>query len=199
MPAFPGMTDGRNKMNMDKYDKALDKTFNTVNTVYSIGRRIVYVLMGIIFFFAGIGLVVWGYVNVKNKIDGSVYVKTEGTVISMREVPPTQDAGETWTPTIKFKDRSGKERTFESNVSSDPPAYEIGEKVELLYPEGRPEDVFINSFLEKWFTPIMLGIGGLVMFISSIWMMFTGFRRNKPSKNTGSGTADGSTSYVSMG
>ena len=186
-------------MNTQKYEDAIDKTFNTVNTVYSAGRRIGYVLMGLVFLVAGIGLAVWGYVNVKNKIDGSVYIKTEGTVVSMRLVPPTQDAGETWTPTIKFKDKNGKEFTFESNVSSDPPAYQIGEKVELLYPEGRPEDAFINSFMEKWFTPIMLGVGGIIMLLVSIWMIFTAFKREKPSRYNSNSSTDGSASYVSMG
>lgn len=186
-------------MNTEKYEDAVDKTFNAVNTVYSAGRRIGYVLMGLVFLVAGIGLAVWGYVNVKNKIDGSVYVKTEGTVVSMRLVPPTQDAGETWTPTIKFKDRNGKEFTFESNVSSDPPAYQIGEKVELLYPEDRPEDAFINSWIEKWLTPVLLGIAGLVMLCCSIWMIFTAFRREKSSKYNSNSSTDGSSSYVSMG
>lgn len=190
-------------MNIQNYENAVDKTLNTVNTVYSAGRRIAYVLMSIVFFFAGAGMALWGYMNVKNKIDGSVYVKTEGTVISMREVPATQDAGETWTPTIKFKDKSGKEHTFESIVSSDPPAYHIGEKVELLYPEGRPEDVFINSFMEKWFTPVMLGIGGLVMFVVSIWMIFSAFKKEKPAANFSSGNLNNSnsdsSSYVNIG
>lgn len=184
---------------LSKYEKGVDKAINTVNTVYSAGRRIGYVLMGLVFFFAGIGMCVWGYLNVKNKLDGSVYVKTEGTVVSMRLVPPTQDAGDTWTPTIKFKDQNGKEHTFESNVSSDPPAYHIGEKVELLYPEGRPEDAFINSFMEKWFTPIMLGIAGLIMFIVSIWMIFTGFRREKSTQSYSNSSSGNSSSYVSIG
>ncbi len=183
---------------LSKYEKGVDKAINTVNTVYSAGRRIAYVLMGILFFFVGAGLVVWGYLNVKHKIDGSVYVKAEATVISMREVPATQEAGETWTPTLKFRDKNGVEHTFESNVSSDPPAYSIGEKVEILYPEGKPEQAFINSFMEKWFTPIMLALAGLVMFIVSIWMIFTAFRREKPSKNFSSSN-QGSSAYVSIG
>jgi hypothetical protein len=185
-------------MNLEKYDNAIDKTFNTVNTVYSAGRRIGYFLMGVVFFIAGIAMVGWGYVNVKSKIDGSVYVKTEATVISMREVPATQDAGITWAPVLKFKDKKGIEHTFESTVSSDPPAYETGEKVEVLYPEGKPEDVFINSFTEKWLTPILLGVAGLIMFIVNIWMVFTAFRRTKSVSDSRSGNSD-SSSYVSIG
>ncbi len=184
-------------MDIEKYDKAIDKTINTVNSVYSIGRRIGYGLMSLVFLTAGIALIGWGYVTVKNKIDGTSFVKTEGTVLRMREIPSNQDAGITWAPVIKFTDRAGTEHTFESTVSSDPPVYKTGDKVELLYPEGKPKDVFINSFMEKWMTPIMLGVAGIVMFFFSIWMIFSAFRRSKPSSSY-SGNSSGS-SYVSMG
>ncbi len=183
-------------MDLEKYDKAIDKTINTVNSVYSIGRRIGYGLMSIVFLIAGIALIGWGYVTVKNKVDGTSFVKTEGTVLRMREIPANQDAGITWAPVIKFTDRSGSEHTMESTVSSDPPAYKVGDKVELLYPEGKPEDAFINSFMEKWFTPIMLGVAGVIMFAISIWMIFSAFRRSKPPSSY-SGTPQ-SSSYVSM-
>lgn len=186
-------------MNTQKYEDAVDKTFNTVNTVYSAGRRIGYVLMGLVFLVAGIGLAGWGYVTVKNKLDGTNYVKTEGTVLSLREVESTENSDVTWVPIIKFTDKSGVEHTFESTVSSDPPAYKVGDKVELLYPEGRPDDVFINSWVEKWLTPVLLGFAGLVMFCCSIWMIFTAFRREKPSKYSSNSSTDGSASYVSMG
>ena len=185
-------------MNLENYDKAFDKTFNTVNTVYGAGRRVGYVLMGIVFLVAGLGLTAWGYLNVKNKFDGSAFVKTEGTVLRMREVESNENTGVTWAPVIKFTDRAGNEHVFESTVSSDPPAYKVGDKVPILYPEGKPKDVFIDSFMEKWFTPIMLGVAGLIMFIVSFWMIFTGIRRNKPSP-VSSQIPAGSSSYLSIG
>jgi hypothetical protein len=185
-------------MDLEKYDKAFDKTINTVNSVYSVGRRIGYVLMAIVFLIAGLGLTGWGYVTVKNKLDGTSFVKTEGTVLKMREVPSNENSGVTWAPVIKFKDNAGNEHMMESSVSSDPPAYKIGDKVPLLYPEGKPKEAFIDSFMEKWFTPIMLGVAGVVMFIVSIWMVFSAFRRSKPSASY-SDSSDGGSSYVSMG
>ena len=185
-------------MNLENYEKAIDKTINTVNSAYSIGRRIGYVLMGLVFLLAGIGLTAWGYLNIKNKIEGTNFVKTEGVVLRMREVPETQENGITYAPVIKFTDRAGNEHTFESTVSSDPPAYKVGEKVELLYPEGKPDDVFINSFMEKWLTPILLGIGGIVMFGFAIWLLVSGFRREKTSQETPVDPGN-SASYISIG
>jgi hypothetical protein len=185
-------------MNTQKYEDAVDKTFNAVNTVYSAGRRIGYVLMGVVFLIAGTGLIIWGYATVRNKIENSNYIKTEGTVIRMREVQSTEDMGITWAPVIRFKDRSGTEYTFESTVSSEPPAYNVGDKVELMYSEGRPENAFIDSFMEKWLTPIMLFVAGLVMFPIGIWMFFTAFRREKSVKSRDAHNSEGS-SYISMG
>lgn len=185
-------------MKLENYEKTLDKTIDTVNTVYSLVRRIGYIILSIVFFIAGIALVGWGYMTVKNKLDGTNFVKAEGTVIRMREVPSNENSGVTWAPVIKFTDRAGKEHTFESTVSSDPPAYKVGEKVEVLYPEGKPEDVFINSFMEKWFTPIMLFFAGIVMLPFSVWMMFKAFRRDKPS-STDQNEGGSSQTYVSIG
>lgn len=186
-------------MNLDNYEKTLDKTFNTVNTVYSAGRRVGYVLMGLFFMVISFILIGWGIYSYKDKTENfASYKKTEGTVIRLREVPDTEHAGVTYAPVIKYKDASGKEFTYESKNSSDPPSYYVGEKVELLYDGANPEDVYINSFWEKWVLTIVLFICGLIVLPISIWMIFTGFRRNKPSP-VNQNIASGSSSSVSIG
>jgi hypothetical protein len=187
-------------MNLDNYEKTLDKTFNTVNTVYSAGRRIGYVLMGLFFMLISFILIGWGIYSYKDKTENfATYKKTEGTVIRLREVPETENTGITYAPVIKYKDASGKEYTYESKHSSDPPDFNVGEKVQLIYDPADPEEVYVDSFREKWVLTIVLFLCGLIVFPISIWMIFTGFRRNKPSKNINSGPAGSSSSYVSIG
>ena len=187
-------------MNLDKYDKAFDKTFNTVNTVYSAGRRIGYVLMGLFFMLVSVILFGWGIYSYMNKTENfKTYKSTEGTVTRMRVVPPNDNSGETYAPIFKYKDAAGKEYTYESKHSSDPPDYKVGERVQLIYDPADPEEVYVDSFREKWVLTIVLFICGIVVFPISIWMIYTGFRRNKPSKNSASGQSTGSSSYVSMG
>ena len=186
-------------MNTQKYEDAVDKTFNTVNTVYSAGRRIGYVMMGLFFMLISVILFGWGIYSYMDKSANFVnYKKSEGTVIRMREVPPTDNSGETYAPVIKYKDASGKEYTYESKHSSDPPDYKVGEKVQLIYDPADPEEVYVDSFREKWVLTIVLFICGIVVFPISTWMIYTGFRRNKPSASSNVST-NGSTSYVSMG
>ena len=69
----------------------------------------------------------------------------------------------------------------------------------IIYDPADPEEVYVDSFREKWVLTIVLFICGIVVFPISIWMIYTGFRRNKPSKNSASGQSTGSSSYVSMG
>lgn len=185
---------------MDKYDNALDKTFNTVNTVYSFGRRVGYVLMGLFFMFISFILIGWGIYSYKDKTENFAgYKKTEGTVMRMREVPETDNSGVTYAPVINYKDGAGKEFTYESKHSSDPPDYKVGEKVQLIYDPADPKEVYVDSFREKWVLTIVLFFCGIIVFPISIWMIFTGFRKNKPAKQINSGASNGSSSYVSIG
>jgi len=195
-----GMTDRRNNMNLDKYDNAIDKTFNTVNTVYSAGRRVGYVVMGLFFTVTAVILFAAGVYLYKTRInEAATFTKTTGIVTELREVKGNAEVGTTYKPILKYKDKSGKEYIYTSANSSDPPAYDIGEQVEMFYNESKPEEAFINSVWEKWTGTIALFICGVVVFPIGVWMIFSGFRRNKPPKNMSSGPASGSSSYVSIG
>lgn len=59
--------------------------------------------------------------------------------------------------------------TIISTVSSSPPAFKVGETVTVLYEPGAPADGTIQSFLELWFVPMVLGIlgaaDGIVMLV----------------------------------
>ena len=101
-----------------------------------------------------------------------------GTVVSMRKVDATDDAGVTYAPVISY-DVQGHTYTYESSNSSDPPAYDIGEKVMLLYRPADPEDVRVNSWFDLWFLPAMLGVGGVVVAIVSFVMMVGAIRRRR--------------------
>lgn len=185
---------------LSKYDRAFDKTFNTVNTVYSAGRRIGYVVMGLFFLLAAVVLFTAGAYLYKTRInEAATFTKTTGTVIELREVKGNAEVGTTYKPILKYKDKNGREYIYNSANSSDPPAYDVGERVEMFYNEANPEEAFINSVWEKWTGTIALFICGVVCFPIGLWMIFTGLRRNKPSKNISSGPASGSSSYVSIG
>ena len=67
------------------------------------------------------------------------------------------------------RSRDGRTVTFESNNSSSPPAYDIGEKVTVIYPTDKPEKAIIKGegvAFRIIFTSIgaIIILFGLVMF-----------------------------------
>ena len=56
----------------------------------------------------------------------------------------------------------GKDLTYMSTTYTTPPAFERGEKVELFVNPNDPEDVYINSFSERWLAMTIVGGMGIV-------------------------------------
>lgn len=67
-------------------------------------------------------------------------------------------------PVVKFKTKSGQERTFRSSSGSRPPSYHVGESVEVVYDETEPSDARIRSFFSLWGGPAIVGGLGIVFF-----------------------------------
>ncbi|PLW72377.1 DUF3592 domain-containing protein [Streptomyces sp. SCUT-3] len=66
-------------------------------------------------------------------------------------------------PVVEFTSADGTHRTFRSSTGSNPPAYEKGERVEVLYRADSPEDARIDGFLSLWLLPMVFGGVGLVL------------------------------------
>ena len=125
-------------------------------------------------------MLVWCVMWFSNRINNlDNYVLTHGTVIDFEKSTDPEGGGYSYSPIVSFEDRNGIEHIYNSNNASDPPAYEVGEKVELYYNSTDPEDAFINSFIEKWVIGIVLGIVGLVLIPIGFWLLISAFKRNK--------------------
>ncbi|MFJ8822694.1 DUF3592 domain-containing protein [Streptomyces sp. NPDC102467] len=71
-------------------------------------------------------------------------------------------------PVVEFTSADGRARTFESSSGSNPPSYERGERVEVLYRADSPEDARINGFVSLWLLPLIFtGIGLLITGIGT--------------------------------
>jgi hypothetical protein len=189
---------------LDKYEAGFDKAFNAADKVYSAGRKIGYIFMGFFFLFIGAGMTVWGIFNYSDRLDEmNSFEKTIGTVVKMREVPPTDNSGETYAPVIEYTDAGGRKFVYESKNSSDPPAYVVGEKVNIRYDKSDPEDVFIDTFWGKWSGTLTIFVFPLVIFPLGMWMLFSAFSRKKSYSGHGSGQGSSQnrsgSSYVSIG
>ncbi|MEU6661944.1 DUF3592 domain-containing protein [Streptomyces sp. NPDC046821] len=66
-------------------------------------------------------------------------------------------------PVVQFTSADGKLRTFHSSMGSNPPAYDVGERVEMLYRADSPQDAKISGFFSLWLFPVIFGGIGLLV------------------------------------
>ena len=84
-------------------------------------------------------------------------------------------------PVVEFTSADGTRRTFRGSTGSNPPSYERGEQVEVLYRADSPEDARINGFASLWLLPLVFGgIGLVVAGIGTVVAIVTR-RRSGPS------------------
>ncbi|WP_039942384.1 DUF3592 domain-containing protein [Streptomyces himastatinicus] len=131
------------------------------------GRRWVpFVVIAFGALFLAIGLILAG-VSASFLTDAK---RARGTVVSLEwrndhETSPrtqTDDKPAAY-PVVAFTSADGAPRKFEDSTGSNPPSYELGERVEVLYAPGSPEDARINGFASLWLMPLIFGGIGFVI------------------------------------
>ncbi|MCH8543365.1 MAG: DUF3592 domain-containing protein [Alcanivorax sp.] len=114
-----------------------------------------------IFAVAGVVLVVISValgVNTTQFIADSV--EAEGTVLSLQASRSSD--GTTWRPEVAFQAADGRTYRFVSSSGSNPPAYERGESVMVLYRPDAPEKSRIRGFFSLWGGALICGVLGAV-------------------------------------
>lgn len=74
-------------------------------------------------------------------------------------------------PVVEFRTATGELIRFESTLGGNPPAFQTGEQVEVLYDPQAPQSALINTW-ENWLPVyiflgaggVMIGLGGLMIF-----------------------------------
>jgi hypothetical protein len=77
--------------------------------------------------------------------------RTTGTVISGRS-----------TPVVRFETADGVSHTFRGRVSSNPPAFDVGEQVEVLYDPADPGDARLRGPMQLWFGFAVVSLLGAI-------------------------------------
>ncbi len=108
-------------------------------------------------------------------------IETRGTVVDMYSVRSSSSSGTstTYKPKVHFYSRNGKLFEFVSSTSSNPPAYEIGEKVDVLYNPKSPGDAKIKGFFSLWGATFILGIIGTFFFLMGFSLFISIMRKKK--------------------
>lgn len=71
-------------------------------------------------------------------------IKTGARVIEL--ITQSDSDGNTYKPVFEYTDRSGLKRQFTSSVSSNPPAFLVGDRVELVYNPLNYDDAKVISY-----------------------------------------------------
>ncbi len=92
--------------------------------------------------------------------------ETEGTVIGYET--SSSDHSTNYEPIVRYTSADGQTHEFtDTGVSSNPPAFDKGEKVPVKYDPNRAGKARIDAAKQLWFTPGMLGVAGVVLLVTS--------------------------------
>ena len=89
------------------------------------------------------------------------------TVTRLNEIPNNEN-NVYYAPIITFVDNQGKTQTIRSSTASNPPRYQVNQRVEIIYEPRSPEKAVINNFYNIWFTSTMCAIAGLFLVLMGI-------------------------------
>ncbi len=136
------------------------------------GQRFYYLFGGI---FGGIGalFLVLGIASLVSSWQlANTGVRAEGVVIGLVGSRTAQ-------PRVRFVDETGRVIEFVSRAGSNPPAYNIGERVEVLYPAGQPRRAVIRGVFSLWGFAMIGGGLGLVCTIIGLLGLAAGVRAGR--------------------
>jgi hypothetical protein len=162
------------------YERTVDKAVNAVEKAGGVANRLQIGCWTIFFnlFFAGFCL--WGayagYVSWKLDSEGE---KTTGKVIRLEESNDSESGCCVYSPVIEFE-ANGQTFTFEGDNASDPPAYKVGEQVEVIYDPANPDTAQINKWTERWLFPIIIIPAMILAALVMNFFMIRSFVRNDP-------------------
>lgn len=122
-----------------------------------------------IFIIVGVGMLIGTFFIYKKTTNFlETAITAEGTVVNLLQSRSNNSSSNStmYTPVVRFTDKQGKEFEFTSSTSSNPPAYNTGEIVEVLYAPKTPEDATIKGFFSIWLGTLILGgIGSIFAII----------------------------------
>ena len=86
--------------------------------------------------------------------------------------------GTTYAPIVRYTTQDGTFITFTSSMSSNPPMYERGDQVDVLYdPENHESNVMIDAGWWNWLLPGVFGGFSLIFFLIALPGLFRNTQR----------------------
>lgn len=144
------------------------------------GKRVRFA--GVIFLFVGCGLafLTW-YLYTDTRTFLETAVSTQGEVVSFErrfdDTARHRDRSDSYFPVIAFTARNSTKVRFTANQGSNPPAYQVGEKVEVLYDAINPKNARMGGFAGLWLGLVLSGFMAAVFSGVGALTIVKGIRR----------------------
>ncbi|MEK6256175.1 MAG: DUF3592 domain-containing protein [Chloroflexota bacterium] len=128
------------------------------------GIRLPGIIGGPIIFIIGGAMAYFGWnMRLKDQAYVDAAESADGTVVQVDSVQKS-DGDILYHPVIEFTTVGGEDIEYRVSSGSNPPAFKVGEQVEVLYNPDFPADAHVNSFLDLWlFSTILLVFGGFFL------------------------------------
>ena len=88
----------------------------------------------------------------------------KGTVIQMvySRTSSSSGSGGGYAPVYQFRTLDGQTIMIQDSLSSNPPQFQVGQEIDVLYESGNPQKARINKWMNLYFVPVLLGGMGLI-------------------------------------
>lgn len=155
---------------MSKIDRTLDKVSKGVNRL-QVGCA--FIAANLFFMAFCLWGVYAGYASWKLQTVGET---ATGTVVKLIEQSDGEGGCCTYVPVVEFE-AGGQVYSFEGGIASDPPAFEIGERVPVLYDPSNPQAAKIDRWSERWLFPILIVPSMLIAALATNFFLLRAWRR----------------------
>ncbi len=88
-------------------------------------------------------------------------VRVQGVVTGLAE-SHSSEGGTTYSPIVQFSTVEGQSHTFTESVSSNPPRYQPGATVNVLYPPDNPQKARVQGWFGLWYLPAFAALFGVI-------------------------------------
>ncbi|MBM3115247.1 DUF3592 domain-containing protein [Jeongeupia naejangsanensis] len=101
--------------------------------------------------------------------------RAEGVVVDLYETYSDRRDAPSYKPVVRYLDSDGNEFEFTTTVATRPSAYDVGERVSVLYRPGQPDSATLDNGLEQgtglailaFFGIACSGIGGVLIWATA--------------------------------
>lgn len=132
-------------------------------------------LLGVLAVLIGVGLIAWAGSMIQDSRTLLATAKvTTGVVTDLRLHSSRRSTS--YYPVVRYT-AEGVAHAIIGRSGSNPPAYSIGEKVQVIYPPGQPQAGRLNNFMDMWMLPLFPGGIGLVLVLATLGTRIVARRR----------------------